>query len=118
MKKINIKNLVGSCIAFFIIIRITDYLTKKVWHTEKWYIEFGTMFLFFLLYEIICSFIESARSNSNSSKQFESLEQISEDVLEEIKNLKKSGDTVKAVKMVRDTTDVSLLDAKQFVDRL
>ena len=118
MKKTWIKKLLKDCIAFFVVFSLTNHLTKKVWHTEKWYIEFGTLFLLFLLYESICAFIESARSKSNSSKQFESLEQISDDILEEIKNLKKSGDTVKAVKMIRDTTDVSLLDAKQFVDQL
>lgn len=54
----------------------------------------------------------------DNNKPFQSLDSISYEVMEEIKEAKQSGDVVKAVKTVKETTNVSLKDAKQFVDKL
>ena len=43
---------------------------------------------------------------------------VSDELKEQAIQLKRDGDTVKAVKIIRETTKMDLLEAKQYVDTL
>lgn len=105
-------------IEFGVVIALAQYITDNILKINKWYVEFAIYLVLFFLLAWVKSIVKKINEKRKEAKQFKSLDQISDDILENIKNLKASGEMVKAVKMVRNTTDVSLLEAKQFVDEL